>query len=141
MVFFMQKNKINLLVIVMLCVVAVSACGMEKISTRKTNDVDFTVVAESEMPAEVSQIIEERKEGQFQVTYSDKENTYILIGYGKQQYDGYSIQVKNLYETKNAICVKTEFKGPEEYTNTETISYPYIVIKIEYTDKNIVFSE
>lgn len=137
----MQKNKIRLTAIIMGCVIAVSACGMEKMSTRKTNDVDFTVVAESELPKEVSQIIEERKQGQFQVAYSDKENTYILIGYGKQKYDGYSIKVKSLYETKNNICVKTEFKGPDEYTSTETTTYPYIVIKIEYTDKNIVFSE
>ena len=137
----MQKSKIGLTAIIMVCVIAVSACGMEKMSTRKTNDVDFTVVAESELPKEVSQIIEERKQGQFQVAYSDKENTYILIGYGTQKYDGYSIKVKSLYETKNNICVKTEFKGPDEYTSTETVTYPYIVIKIEYTDKNIVFSE
>ncbi len=137
----MRKNRFVLMMIVVAAVIAVSACGIEKISNRKTNDVDFTVVAEIEMPTEIKQIVEERKENPFKVTYSDNQYTYIIVGYGKQKYDGYSIQVKELYETKNAICVKTEFRGPEEYTSTETETYPYIVIKIEYTDKNVVFSE
>lgn len=93
------------------------------------------------MPQEVKQIVEERKEAPFKVTYSDNQYTYIIVGYGRQKYEGYSIRVKELYETKNAICVKTEFLGPEEYTNTQVESYPYIVMKIEYTDKNVVFSE
>ncbi|MFQ9514565.1 MAG: protease complex subunit PrcB family protein [Eubacterium sp.] len=137
----MEKNKIVLMTIVIAALLAVTACGIEKVSKKKTNDVDFTVVAESEIPSEVSQIVEERKETPFKVTYSDNEYTYIIVGYGKQKYEGYSIRVKSLYETKNSICVKTEFKGPEEYSNTEIDSYPYIVIKIEYTNKNVVFSE
>ena len=42
---------------------------------------------------------------------------------------------------ENAIYVKTEFEGPKEYTNNETSTYPCIVIKIEYSDKNVIFSE
>lgn len=137
----MRKNRFLLMFIVVLAVVAVSACGIEKVSHKKTNDIDFTVVAEIEMPQEVKQIVEERKEAPFKVTYSDNQYTYIIVGYGRQKYEGYSIRVKELYETKNAICVKTEFLGPEEYTNTQVESYPYIVMKIEYTDKNVVFSE
>lgn len=137
----MRKNKMILLTIVLCAVVAITACGIEKISKKKTNDVDFTVVAENEIPKEVKQIVEERKETPFKVTYSNNEYTYIIVGYGQQKYDGYSIKVKNIYETKNAICVKTEFAGPSEPTTIETPSYPYIVIKIEYTSKNVVFGE
>lgn len=137
----MQKNKMAVTMIVIAVVTAVSACGIEKVSRKKTNDTDFTVVAENEMPNEVKQIVEEKKEVPFKVAYSDHEYTYIIVGYGKQKYDGYSIKVKNIYETKNAIYVKTEFSGPKEYTNNEVESYPYIVIKIEYTDKNVVFGE
>ena len=137
----MRRNRFVLTFIVLLSVAVVSACGIEKVSHKKTNDVDFTVVAEIEMPNEVKQIVEERKDMPFKVTYSDNKYTYIIVGYGKQKYEGYSIKVKELYETKNAICVKTEFSGPDEYTNTQVESYPYIVIKIEYTDKNVVFSK
>lgn len=137
----MKGNRFILMLIVLLSVAVVSACGIDKVSHKKTNDVDYTVVAEIEMQDEVKQIVEERKEMPFKVTYSDNQYTYIIVGYGKQKYEGYSIKVKEMYETKNAVCVKTEFSGPEEYTNTQVESYPYIVMKIEYTDKNVVFSE
>lgn len=137
----MRKNKIQLLITLLVCVAITTACGLEKIKTKKTNDIDFTVVAESEVPAEIQQMIEERKEKEFKVTYSDNQYTYIMIGYGKQKYDGYSIKVKEMYETENAIYVKTEFEGPKEYTNDEASTYPFIVIKIEYSDKNVIFSE
>lgn len=141
MVFFMQKNRTKLIITLMVCIAITSACGIEKINNKKTNDIDFTVVAENEIPQEIQQIIEERKEGEFKVTYSDEQYTYIIIGYGKQKHEGYSITVKNLYETKNAIFVKTEFQGPKEYTNTEVQTYPVIVIKMEYNDKNVIFGE
>lgn len=137
----MQKNKLQLLLVLVICIGVTTACGLEKIKMKKTKNIDFTVVAESEIPVEVYQIIEQRKEKEFKVTYSDNQYTYIMIGYGKQKYDGYSIKVKEMYETENAIYVKTEFEGPKEYTSNETNTYPYIVIKIEYSDKNVIFSE
>ena len=137
----MQKNKIKLTVILMICIAVTSACGWEKTSSKKLSDVDYTIVSSQETPKEVIKIIEERKEKEFKVTYSDEQYTYIVIGYGKQKYSGYSITVTNLYETANAVFVKTEFKGPEKYTEKEENSYPYIVIKIKYSDKNIIFGE
>lgn len=137
----MEKNKLKLFLVLVVCIVVTSACGLEKIKTKKTKDIDFTVVAESEMPTEVAQIVEQRKEKEFRVTYSDHQYTYIIIGYGKQKYEGYSIKIKEMYETENAIYVKTEFEGPKEYSSNETNTYPYIVIKIEYSDKNVIFSE
>ncbi len=137
----MRKNKFQLFITLLVCIVITTACGLEKIKTKKTNDIEFTVVAESEVPAEIQQMIEERKEKEFKVTYSDNQYTYIIIGYGRQKYDGYSIKVREMYETENAIYVKTEFEGPKEYTNNETNTYPCIVIKIEYSDKNVIFGE
>ncbi|WP_215724825.1 protease complex subunit PrcB family protein [Eubacterium ventriosum] len=121
--------------------IIVSSCGIEKISRKKIKDIDFTVVAEIEMPLEVKQIVEKRKEQPFKVTYSDNQYTYIIIGYGRQNHQGYSIKVNNLYETKNGIYIKTEFQGPKEYSNSENVTYPYIVVKIEQTDKSVIFSE
>ena len=137
----MQKNKLILAVVVLISSFAVTACGIEKLNDKKIADTDFTVVSNAEMPKEVLRIVEERKENPFKVTYSDEQYTYIIVGYGKQQYHGYSIRVNEVYETKNAICVRTEFEGPKEYRNNQEVSYPYIVIKIKVTDKNVVFHE
>ncbi len=136
-----MKNKIAIFLGVALSVAILSSCGYEKINTQKEKDMDFTVVSQGEMPDEVKQIVEERKENEFKVTYSDNKYTYIIVGYGKQKFNGYSINVEKLYETRNAIYVKTVFQGPKEYTANESVSYPYIVIKVEYSDKNIIFSE
>ncbi len=137
----MKKNVMILLLVIVLVSAAVMGCKIQKISENKTRDIDFTVVAENEIPQEVNQIVEERKEKEFKVTYSDQQYTYIIVGYGKQKYNGYSIQVKSIYETENAIFVKTEFRGPKEPNSQEIASFPYIVIKIEYSDKNVIFDE
>ncbi len=129
---------LNLLLILMFLS---TGCSVEKVSTKKVRDVDFTVVSELEMTDEVKKIVEEKKTAPFKVTFSDHEYTYIIIGYGKQNYEGYRITVKELYESPNAVYVKTEFSGPKEYSSSSKTTYPYIVIKIECTDKNIVFGE
>ena len=120
----MLKNKTGLILILIICIVVTSSCGIQKINRKKIKDIDFTVVTEAEVPQEVKQIIEER-----------------IIGYGKQKYEGYSITVKKLFESSNAIFVRTEFLGPKKYTNNETKTYPVIVIKIKYNDKNVIFTD
>ena len=137
----MRKNKIKILLVLTLAIVVTSACGYEKIKKTKVKDMDYTVVAENEMPKEVKEIIEKRKDTEFQVTYSNNEYTYIIIGYGRQQYEGYSIKVKEMYESDNAIYIKTQFNGPKEYTNEENVTYPVIVVKTEYSDKSVIFNE
>jgi hypothetical protein len=116
------------------------SCNSEKIERKKIRDVDFTLVEEGAIPEELIIIIEQSKKELIKKTYSDKENLYIVIGYGKQPTTGYSIRVIMLYESKNAIHIKTELNGPKK---DELISmaptYPYIVIKIENTEKRVVF--
>ena len=49
-----------------------------------------------------------------------------------------NIQVKELYETKNNIFIDTEFIGPSKSEDvSQTISYPYIVVQMEYIDKQV----
>lgn len=142
MVFFMIKNKIFIVIaLTVVMAAAISSCGIEKISKKKLKDLEYVVLSENEIPDIVRKTVDEKKDSPFKITYSDPESTYIMVGYGKQDYKGYSIKVADLYETSNGVYIKTEFKGPEEYTSVQMESYPYIVIKIEYTDKNIIFSE
>ena len=65
---------------------------------------------------------------------------YICVGYGEQATGGYSITVKELYLTDNAIYVDTNLKGPSpEELQNPVKSYPYIVLKTENMDKTVVF--
>ena len=76
----------------------------------------------------------------FKLTYADEGYLYICIGYGKQESGGYSVTVNDLYETENAIYVNTNLLGPKAGSAPATSpSYPYIVLKIEFRDKTVVF--
>ena len=64
----------------------------------------------------------------------------ITVGYGTRPTSGYSIKVKALYETENAVYIQTELLGPsKEEKITEKQTYPYVVVKMEWIDKNIIF--
>ena len=108
------------------------ACGGEK-QAEKLRDLEFAVIGPDETPQELAQIIEEKKNDSFRLTY-------IAAGYGKQETGGYSITVPELYLTDNSIIVKTELKGPERSEPTgEEPSYPYIVLRTELLEEPVVF--
>ena len=74
------------------------------------------------------------------MTYADNGSLYIAVGYGEQPTSGYSIEVKELYETENAIYIHTNLIGPaKDEKIVERKTYPYIVVKLEFVDKNVVF--
>lgn len=106
----------------------------------KVRDIDFTVVEASDLPDELRGVIEEKKENGFKLTYAEGDYLYIVIGYGRQETGGYSIVVNDLYLTANGIFFDTELFGPKTGEVVEEApSYPYIVVKIEYMDKSVIF--
>ncbi len=118
----------------------------EKEGNGKIKDLEFTVLGEENVPEELKQVIEEKKGKEFKITYQDGDFLYICVGYGKQETGGYSITVNDLYLTANAIYVDTNLIGPEPENRelyhaqeTEGASYPYIVVKMQYLDKAVVF--
>lgn len=115
-------------------------CGLEKTDDRKIEDLSYTILEEKEIPQEFLAVIEEKKEQMFKLTYTDEESLYIAVGYGVQQTGGYSISVNQCYLTQNAVYFDTTLIGPSkgEQVN-EAKSYPYLVIKTKYSEKNVVF--
>lgn len=126
--------------IMLLCCGFLTSCKMEQTATDKIGDLDYTVVENADLPDELKEIIEEKKENEFKLSYAKDSYLYIAIGYGIQQTGGYSISVDDLYETENSIFVKTTLIGPsdkEEVSNAST--YPYVVVKMEFLDKDVVY--
>ncbi|MEE1314276.1 MAG: protease complex subunit PrcB family protein [Faecalimonas sp.] len=116
---------------------SVCACA-KKMATEKIRDIEFTVVEEKNIPEELKTMMEGKEV--FKLTYADQGSLYVAVGYGKQPTSGYSIAVKECYETENAIYVHTNLIGPaKEERIVETATYPYLVIKLEFVDKNVVF--
>lgn len=115
-----------------------TGCGIEEDEKKRINDIEFTVVPEEKIPNELKTLINNKKKEEFIVSYGDKENLYIAVGYGEQPISGYSIQVKELYETKNNIFINTEFIGPSKTEDvSQSITYPFIVVQMEYIDKQV----
>jgi hypothetical protein len=139
----MMKNVIrcSLFIITIVFVVLLVGCKSDEKKIKKVKDLDFTVVEESDIPDELKTIIDEKKQQEFKLSYSDKEYKYIVVGYGEQKSGGYSISVDDLYLTDNAIYIDTNLEGPAKDAKvTPAHTYPYVVVKIEFIDKSVVFN-
>ena len=132
----MKRIIAALLFILFVC----CACSTEKESGKKLSDLEFTVVKEEDIPEELKAIIEDKKQQVFKLTYEDQNQLYIAVGYGEQQTGGYSIQVRDLYLSENAVYFDTELKGPKKKdVDNQVRSYPYIVVKTGHRDEYVVF--
>lgn len=121
--------------------IILSGCSAIQETPEKIRDLDFTVVEANEEPQALVDIISEKKEKPFQMSYTLGEDLYIVVGYGEQTSGGYSIQVNECYETESSIFIDTTLLGPESQEDiTDTVTYPYVVIKTEsIPDKMIEF--
>ena len=125
-------------------VLVLSGCGIGMIKEQKIRDVPYSIVRKEEIPEGVKEEIEASKKTEMWLSYADRENEkgdlYIVRGYGKQETPGYSIKVNSCYETRNALVIRTTLLGPEKANRVHKKStYPYIVIKTAYTEKQIVY--
>lgn len=119
--------------------VTLFGCGIEKTDGNRLQDLEYEII-EDEIPKELAEKIEEKKSADFKLTYENDKYLYIVRGYGEQETGGYSIQILDLYLTQNAVVLHTNLKGPsKDEVKNAAPSYPYIVIRIEHTDKNVIF--
>ena len=115
-------------------------CEVTDIKEGDKKPVEYTVVLEKELPEEILNLIEQKKEHDFQMTYQDGEDLYLIRGYGKQDKGGYSIQVEEVTATDGAIHVKTRLLGPETKEEQKGEgSVPSLVIKTEDLELPVVF--
>lgn len=137
----MKRSKaIILLFTIMLIILGFAGCKQQDTDIKKIKDLEFTVVEDTDLPGELKEIIDEKKEEPFKLSYSNKDNLYIAVGYGKQNSGGYSISVDELYLTKNAIYINTNLIGPtQEDVVTQGVTYPYVVVKLEFREERIYF--
>ena len=127
-------------VILSVAINMMAGCAIEKTNRTKVRDLDYHIATQEEIPEELKTQIEEKKAADFKVTYETSEYLYIVRGYGEQQTGGYSIQVSELYLSNNAVFFKSMLVGPRKGENVaKSPSYPYIVIRTEKVDKNVVF--
>lgn len=137
----MYNNKI-LFILLILILIAISIGCSDKISMEKEENLEFTVVQQGDCPEELQRLIAQKREEKFHLSYKDNGEMYICVGYGKQATGGYSVNVKEVYTTENAICVDTTLIGPNENDLVlKASSFPYVVIKVEYLERKIIYDD
>ena len=135
-----MRKRLLLLLLFVAATGLLSGCSLKKEGTGKTADLDFTIVAEQDIPKEFQSILEEKKQNPMTLTFLDQDGLYLAVGYGTQKTTGYSIGVEALYLTENGICLDTTLIGPAKGEKvTETESWPYIVIKTERREEDVTF--
>lgn len=137
----MNKKLVFFYVAIVLSIM-LSGCSVTKKSADKIKNLDYTVLGVEEQPEELKDIISEKGDDSFQISYVLGEDLYIAVGYGKQECGGYSITVNEFYEAEDILYLDTSLIGPGNAQNiTNTPTTPYIVIKTEnIPDKPIEFN-
>ena len=133
---YLPKFIISLTLCLSLCLV-----GCEK-ETRppKIGELEYTVVAGSDVPQELKKLINERMKKAFELTFSENSCLFVVRGYGKQKSGGYSIKINEFYQAKDTLVLDTDLFGPKkEQKVSDQASYPYIVIKTEYREEPVTF--
>lgn len=137
------KNTWIILVLILSVLVIPGMQGCEfKIvpQEQEKREVEFVIVSEECIPQAVEMLIESRKEKEMKLTYVDGKDRYLIIGYGKQDTGGYSIYIKDLYATHNALYVDTCLMGPAKENKIKEIpSYPVIVLQVWEMGLPVVF--
>lgn len=135
-----MKRSVFLLIAVITAFL-LSGCRFVRIEEEERKPVAYTVVEKSDIPEELSRIMEEKKEKEFQLSYETGEDLYLAKGYGRQMSGGYSIQVEELGESGNGLFFVTRLLGPEDLKEAGVPSYPRIVIKTSRQKKPVTFTE
>lgn len=117
-----------------------AGCAVRHDNMQKLRDLEFTVLERDEEPEELKEIISESREEPFQIFYADQGVLYIAEGYGRQPTTGYSVEVRELYETEDAVRIRTNLLGPEKGEKIKEIAtYPYVVVQLDYIEKDVLF--
>lgn len=125
---------------VILLLTLAAGCKGKTESQEKLQDLEYTLVPDSELPDELRSLIEEKKTNAFKLSYTADGKLYIVVGYGPQETGGYSVVVNEVYLTENAIVVDCDLMGPEAGEKVSgAATYPYIVICMEEREESILF--
>lgn len=136
-------KRVLLAATVLLLLMMVISCG-EKQTPKRTyesmQDVVYEIVSGSNVPHKVNEKIFKERDKGFGFSYRDNEGMYIAFGFGRQNTGGFSIQLAAVKENEDEILIEAKLIAPtpEEVVSTSP-SYPYMILKMEDTEKNVEF--
>lgn len=134
-----MKKTVPLFCLAAVFIFMLGGCRFIRIEEEERTPLEYTVVKQEDIPRELVVLIDEKKAVEFQMTYQNEEELYLIKGYGQQMTGGFSIQVEELGLSSNAVVFKTKLLGPSDADRGGEPSYPYIVIKMVYREEPVQF--
>lgn len=134
-----KQNTIAVGCMLLIFLLMAGGCSLVKIEEGERTPLAYTVVETAELPSSAQEMIQEKKDRDFQMTYQKGDTAYLIRGYGKKMSGGYSIQVAELSVSSTAVFFKTRLIGPEKENQSGAPSYPYIAVKTEYREEPVIF--
>lgn len=132
--------RTTFLFLFLLITLSLTACQSNPQEIKKVKDLDFTVVEEADVPEALLELINQKKNEPFCLTYKNADAYYLCQGFGTQPNGGYSITVEELFLGEDSIYIKNTLLGPgKDELVAQTATHPYIVVKIERMDYPVVF--
>lgn len=135
-----MKKASVLLGVIWWSLLFLSGCNFIRIEEEPRKPLEYSIVKNEDLPAELAALIQEKKAKAFQLTYQSEKDLFLIKGYGQQMSGGYSISVEELGITSQAVFFRTQLIGPQdEKTALSPPSYPYIVVKMAYRKEPVIF--
>ena len=134
-----KQNTIAVGCMLLIFLLMAGGCSLVKIEEGERTPLAYTVVETAELPSSAQEMIQEKKDRDFQMTYQKGDTVYLIRGYGKKMSGGYSIQVAELSVSSTAVFFKTRLIGQEKENQSGAPSYPYIAVKTEYREEPVIF--
>ena len=89
----MKKTKAVLLGVILWSLLLISGCNFIRIEEEPRKPLEYSIVKNEEIPAELAALIQEKKKNEFQLTYQCEKDLFLVKGYVEQMSGGYSISV------------------------------------------------
>ena len=101
-------------------------CVRQEKKNSEQHELEIKVVTEEAIPEELMSLIEKNKKTPFRLTFADQGKLYLAED--------------RLCETQETVYIHTGLLGPEKGEEKKEIAtYPYVVVELEETEKNIRF--
>lgn len=101
-----KQNTIAVGCMLLIFLLMAGGCSLVKIEEGERTPLAYTVVETAELPSSAQEMIQEKKDRDFQMTYQKGDTVYLIRGYGKKMSGGYSIQVAELSVSSTAVFLK-----------------------------------
>ncbi len=124
----------------MIALVLLVGCGTKLMGLSQEAPIEVVVI--EEVPAEVEQMIQTSKFKET-VPFVEGENyNYLVITMGEMPTSGYAVSFDGYNVTDDQLVISYSFQSPNPNEAVlQVLTYPYLVLQITKTDKQIVMSK